>query len=633
MKMQWKYITIFLMLCVFISCGADIFPRMPIIETFASSGCGACISFAQAMDTLYPQYVDSIVFVLYLSPFPADRFDHYSEYYDIGGVPWTALDGDDLDHYVASSVMAFATSRLHSRPISPIGFNLLYYDHDSISIDIYTDSVSYEGEWKLFGLIVKDSLLSGFNRVFQSFITAPAGTSIYITAGEHYYFSAFHELEPDADLELYSAVFFLQTPDSTEIINAFHTSMHPRLRFDFSIQQFACKYAIPPGIIFDVQFKIANWGICDDTYNISLSGDIPAGWEVYFPFTDYLTTAEIWVPAFGDTVLDIEVVASSVDIADIVLSANSDSIMGRIDTIRFEIITGGENLLVCDSPTQEDSVLYQNALDNLGIPYIYWDTERDGLLNDLTAPEFNNIIWFCGEDTLENIVGEERMAIQDFLNSGGNLLLSGSGIGRVNETAFIFFRDILGTRYDGIAENFSSVRGEGSYLFNGISGELGDVQSAEIFSGIDSTGGITIFTYPDETGAGVAKDDFANSIILGFPPERLQFEIFEEFIGNAVQFLCEGFSGIPTQSAEKPMSPAISVSPNPFNSICQISIAPTAIIKGEKLELYNITGEKVADFSIGSNCNSINWNSQGMTSGIYIVKYSDLEPVRVVLIK
>ena len=640
-QMGWRILSIFA-IAIAISlfakqCETRMFPKMPLIETFASSGCGACRNFIQSMDTLYPPYIDSMVFIFYVSGIsPSDyseRWNFYDGFYGLGGVPWTALNGDDLDHYVAASVMDFAKSELHSEPLSPIGFDLLYYDHDSISIQVYTDSASYAGDWKLFGLVVKDSIDPFFNRVYKQFLTEPTGTLIHIELGEPFHFSVIHELEPDEDFDKLSAVFFLQTPDSTYIANAFHTSMLPRLNYDFAMKQFARRFLIPPGTIYGIPFKLVNWGLNDDIYHLELSSDAPSGWEIYFPFADENILADVSVRAFADTMFDIEVVAPSVGVAYILLTAYSDSIPDRIDTLKFEIIAGGENLLVCDSPNENDSIQYQSALDSIEISYIYWDTGRDGALTNIVPFGFANIIWFCGDDTTDNILGDERLAIQDYLNNGGNLFLSGSGIGRVNETAFIFFRDVLAAHFDGVIDEFDFVRGQGGYPFTGFSSGLCEPTSGENFSGVDSTSGHTVFTYSDDSPAGVAKSAIANSVIIGFPPEHLPNDAFANIVWRCWEFLQIGWSDIADNISQKPAQISMNISPNPFNSSCAITVSDGRGLVRQTLtniEIYDLRGNVVWERSpdrdnrhreMSPTSHTFIWMpDESISSGIYFIK-------------
>ncbi len=622
---------------VFANCiYARVFPKMPLIETYASSGCGACRGFIQSMDTLYPPYLDSIVFVFYVSGISpsdySDRWNFYDGFYGLGGVPWSALDGDDCDHYVADGVLNFALDTLHRNPISPIGFDLLYYDHDSISIQVYTDSESYAGDWKLVGLVVKDSIEPFFNRVYEKFLTEPLGTLIHIEAGEPFHFSAIHEIEPDEDFDKLSAVFFLQSPGTTCIVNAFHTSMHPRLLYDFQMKSFARRYLIPPGTIYDIPFKFINWGLDDDTYHLEISADAPPGWEIYFPFAGENITADVSIRAFGDTMLDCEIVAPSVGVANVLLTAYSDSIPDRIDTLAFEIIAGGENLLVCGSDDPEDSILYKSALDRIGVSYIYWDTERDGKLTSIVPLGFSNIVWFCGEDTTENILGDERLAIQDYLSDGGNLFISGAGIGRVNETAFIFFRDVLGAHFDGVADFFDSVRGQGGYPFTGFSSDFAESTFGENFSAVDSTGGRTVFTYSDGSPAGVAKSDIANSVILGFPPENLPADAFYDIVERCWEFLQIGWSDVKNTNPSLPDKISINISPNPFNSVCKISIIGISG-RNNNLKIYDIDGNLVEQFNMGYGESSVIWNATNYQSGLYIASFSNSVSAKLLLIK
>jgi hypothetical protein len=62
--------------------------------------------------------------------------------------------------------------------------------------------------------------------------------------------------------------------------------------------------------------------------------------------------------------------------------------------------------------------------------------------------------------------------------------------------------------------------------------------------------------------------------------------------------------------------------PNPFNSECQISFSLNNS-KAPEIDIYNINGEKVADFSITQNSSSIKWDASSEASGVYLVVLND----------
>ncbi|RLE43915.1 hypothetical protein DRJ22_06395, partial [Candidatus Woesearchaeota archaeon] len=595
-----------------------MFPKIPVTETFGSSGCGACRAFDEGMRAVYPPYIDSVSVVINISGItPGDAYsrkNYYYNFYSMGGIPWTAVDGSDADHYIAGSVMNRAVNIFHTQPLSPIGFDLLYYDHDSIVVQIYTDSASYAGQWSLVALVERDSIDLGdgliANWVCKGIITPDTGEIIDIEAGVPFRWSGTNPVPYDEETSLYNMVFFLQEPGGTLIANSYHTSMRPRLRYDFEAKQNQKRYLVPTGEIIEANITLVNWGLEDDTYRTHLEWDAPAGWEFFYDFPTEPISQDIFLPAFADTVFKISLVAPSVGVANIRFIAYSDSIPDRADTLLFQVNSGGEYLLVCDSPTPEDSSLYKDAMDGLGIDYIYWDTQRDGALNYVDEIGLRRIIWFCGEDTVDNILGDERQALENFLVDGGELLLTGSGIGRVNSSAFLFFRDALGTHYDGIADDFASAVALPLYPFIGFYGNIEGISTAEKFSGEEAYDGYTILRYPDGSAAGTAKANESNSIIIGFPIERLAGHGFADIFQRCWEFLNIGWSSIANDKI--PQNLIVSAHPNPFNSICEISIfSPSA---GD-LNIYDISGHTVAQFPIASGQNRIKWRADGMNSG------------------
>lgn len=617
----------------FIPAVGTMFPKIPVTETFGSSTCGACRHFDEEMREVYPPYIDSVAVVINIDAL--SRYYYYSDFYSMGGVPWTAVDGSDADHYTAGSVMDRAVSIFHSQPLSPIGFDLLYYDHDSIVVQIYTDSASYAGQWSFVALLERDSIDLGdgliANWVCQAMLTPDTGEIVDIEAGVPYRWKGNNEIPIGEDASLYRAVFFLQQPHDTPIVNGYHTSMRPRLPYDFEVKQYQKRYLVPAGEIIDANIMLQNWGLEDDTYHTYLEWNAPAGWEFFYDFPTEPISQDIFVRAFGDTMFKVSFVAPFVGVADIRFIAYSDSISDRVDTLEFQVNAGGDYLLVCDSPTPEDSALYKDAMDSLDVNYIYWDTQRDGALNYVDEVGLRRIIWFCGEDTVDNIQGEERQALENFLEDGGELLLTGSGIGRVNSSAFLFFRDVLDTHYDGIASDFASVVALPLYPFTGFYGTLDGISSAEEFSGEEAYDGYTILRYPDGFAAATTKADSSKSIIIGFPIERLTGHGFADIFQRCWEFFNIGWSDIANDKI--PQNLIISAYPNPFNSVCKISVSsPSA---GD-MKIFDISGHNVAQFQIAAGQNEIKWRADGMNSGVYIVKSTSSHQnstIKLILIK
>ena len=608
----WAIISLIVAAIIVLS--AEMFPKLPLIETYVSPTCGACINFCRDMNDLYfPDYVDSMVFVVYMAGFSdaGGRIDYYSTFYSITGVPWTALNGGDMDHLVAENVFNYACDSVHTTPHCPIGFHLLRYSADSVVFNVYTDSASYEGEYLLFALVVQDSVDDVHNRVCTQFLTSQRGSLITVIAGEPTEFGFPLDLDFSVPMRLYSAVFFLQKPDTPVVVNAFHTSMVPRPAYDFIVRQAQKRYLLPIGTITTIPFRVINAGTMDDVYHLRLENEAPSGWEAYFP--DGNIRFDLPVRAFGDTTAEFEIVVPSRGWGEIALIAASDSIPGREDTLTFFVVSGGECLLVGDTRTPEDSLKYQSALEELGKSYIYWDIARDGEIFSLEGIDFDYLIWFCGEDTTENIAGDERIALENYILGGGKVLLSGAGIGYANQEAFLFFRDALGAHYEGFAEDFSAVRGTTSHIFLGFYGELEEIDFAETYTAQE--GGRTVFLYPDGAGAGVAKDDVGRSIVLGFPAERLPDGELTDFLERCITFFDEGFAGI---GSSAPGRMEISVSPNPFNDVCEIR-APG----GSRIEIYDLRGGLV--LSQTTETSSLLWRAENMPAGVYLLKISTPE--------
>ncbi len=84
-------------------------------------------------------------------------------------------------------------------------------------------------------------------------------------------------------------------------------------------------------------------------------------------------------------------------------------------------------------------------------------------------------------------------------------------------------------------------------------------------------------------------------------------------------------SGI-EESQKMPKTLSLIVSPNPFNSICQITIdAGTMRASSASLEIFNIRGQLVAEFAIDHELENsiIYWDASALPSGAYMIKAQD----------
>lgn len=156
---------------------------------------------------------------------------------------------------------------------------------------------------------------------------------------------------------------------------------------------------------------------------------------------------------------------------------------------------------------------YTNALDRLGIVYEIWDHNQYGSPSKVLA-SYPNVIWLC-EWTFPSLDSEDRQIIQNYLDNGGKLFLSGQDIGwdlsdpnsEINEYADSegdsrdFFNTYLKAQYIKDDSDYDQLTGSaGDVIGNGLEFEIFQPgrtihQYPSEISPLD--GAISVFNYPN----------------------------------------------------------------------------------------------------------------------------------------
>jgi hypothetical protein len=119
------------------------------------------------------------------------------------------------------------------------------------------------------------------------------------------------------------------------------------------------------------------------------------------------------------------------------------------DTASLQISIGTPRLLLVDDNINDGARAYYTAdLLTLQIPYTLWVTADAGTPTVDDLNEYNTVVWFVGDYSVDPIDQPDVTAIQGFLDAGGNLFLTGQGIAAcVSILDSVFLRDYLRSEY------------------------------------------------------------------------------------------------------------------------------------------------------------------------------------------
>ena len=99
-----------------------------------------------------------------------------------------------------------------------------------------------------------------------------------------------------------------------------------------------------------------------------------------------------------------------------------------------------------------------------------------------------------------------------------------------------------------------------------------------------------------------------------------------------MEFLYIGWIYLKNTSPSLPDKISINISPNPFNSVCKISIIGISG-RNNNLKIYDIDGNLVEQFNMGYGESSVIWNATNYQSGLYIASFSNSVSAKLLLIK
>jgi len=293
-------------------------------------------------------------------------------------------------------------------------------------------------------------------------------------------------------------------------------------------------------------------------------------------------------------------------------------------------------LLVDDDLGMAYDTFLVSSLNSIGVESYHWDRDLDGELSG-NAQLFDMCLWMTGNDSATTLLQTDKDELAQFLEAGGNLILSGQNIGDDLGANDPFLNDYLRVQHelDYVAGQFF-LEGEtghpisdGTTLFLIGSGGAGNQNSQSSCSPL--SGAEVVYRYqnaPNPIGAVCYYDQINDyhTVFLAFGIEAVSgmggTTPRSELLTNIFEWW--GF----TVDAE--ISPAevvadfqlLSAYPNPFNPSTAIGYKLQAA-SNVNLTVYDITGREVVRLvegfqTAGSHC--VIFDGEDLASGIYFVR-------------
>ncbi len=321
--------------------------------------------------------------------------------------------------------------------------------------------------------------------------------------------------------------------------------------------------------------------------------------------------------------------------ANLIFTMDADQ-FGTIKTDTVRIPIGQPHLLlVRDADNGSDRTeWYRNSLDSLEVIYSEYSVSSPHVSLDQWLSLFQNVIWFTGDARDGFLSNTNRTKISDFIDGGGNFVLTGQSIGlELRETGFL--EEYFGARV--IADSVNQ------FLIDGVGGDpVGKDMTLLILGSqgannqhrpgaIEAVGdGIECFRWTrleNRPGAGVRmahQNSGAKTLFLSFGIEGIGGHGRTNSRGDLFISIMDWFGvehGIANQDPIPVLFGVGEAYPNPFNS--SVSLQFTLNIAGNiEFTVFDISGRLIRQGyqydEVGRNLLSLNADNWG--SGYYFVK-------------
>ena len=383
-----------------------------------------------------------------------------------------------------------------------------------------------------------------------------------------------------------------------------------------------------------------NQGLMNDTYSITATLDGPAGWMGEFTTVNGTfplgESDSVQVTVGDSTVISVEVNPNYFNGSGVItLECASKNDPGVIVNVTFNVVTNtGVHLLVVDASEENYGSIISNSLDGF-YEGRYGVVSREAVnVAGLDLSYFSMIAW-AGGNSSPAFYPEEVDYLQDYLDQGGNLLLSahnfGSDIfesGGQSQFAQSFFNNYLHSNY--IAD-FG-----GSYFLTGYTGDpitdgmvipLNSVytRSPDQISPIDAfTTSIIQFGSGPNINSIKADNGTHRVVYFGFAFEQLNdVTLADTLVRRSVEWLTDGI--VLDNPVEEFVPSAYSLEqnyPNPFNpeTIIEFQVLNTTPVS---IKVYDLIGSEVAvlvNEVKQAGVYRVSFDGGNLASGVYFYK-------------
>jgi len=658
-RMQNLFVALVLML----SLAANAAQRQCVVlEHFTNTSCGPCFVNNPALEAAVNQMGrDTCVKVSYHVNWhgPNDEFYLYNsaenqqrwQWYNVTGVP-------DLVIGNVNPAYPFSTTNIKTLVRSEFAENCPCSFQDVVALQSSPTQIHFQGildaesamtNVKLFAALITTNVdpynaPNGEDHISEPFrdhgYHATQGIVVTATPGTPQSFEGNLTMNANWDRANLELVVWAQNTSTKEIVQGFVTSISSEYAFTTTNENPAQAIIATNGGEQGYLVQLDNIGTMNDTYTVTLECDWPQGWSYSVEENGGASnpsTISVALESGQSTFLVVRANPNGhAGSAAFTLNIQSDNNELISSATTWRLMSGLDVLVIDADGGDTYETYYAAALDaadeNINVVWGWWDTSLDEV--DITLFDgVDAVVWFTGDLWQETLSPIDQLNVQDYLDAGGNLFITGQGLG-FDMRNDQFFTDYLHASY---LRNFpigSSVTGVDGTLFGDqafaiVSGTGANNQNRQSSLQPLDAGSTLIFSYDQQyqgatQGAGLlVQNDTYKIVYLGFGFEAIATEAARNtMMERAIGWLL-GVSATPGTPEVLPTEFSLAQNyPNPFNPETTIPFAlPTRA--NVKLSVYDLLGREVATLVNGTmeaGSHTVNWNASDLSSGVYFYR-------------
>ncbi len=396
----------------------------------------------------------------------------------------------------------------------------------------------------------------------------------------------------------------------------------------------------PVGVAQSFDIDIDNVGLQQDTYDITVSSDLPDTWSFSYTTPDgdqsgnsTLTVAsmESYTSTLTITPDDVEGASGSMEI-----TISSQTVPAMSYSFPFFVMNTPRVLVVNGDPEGNYGDFYESAIENAAninldgnLSWGVWPVYENELTAfDLAFVSSELMIWFIGDGG--NIQDTHVSGLVSYLNQGHNLWISGSASPqRIDDTVLL---SMMGADYQGTYPSGVSVSGvDGDPVGDGLTLNLGGGDGADnlgVPTSMTLDGGTQCIMYSAIRRAGVRNEGETGyrTLLLGFPFEAIADEDSRNtFMLQALGWLVPaGWGDAPELGGHStPQEFSLSQNhPNPFNPTTEIAFNLPARAE-VSVTVYDVMGREVVRLANGTytaGSHQLTFDGSHLASGVYFCR-------------